>query len=184
MAIANQNNDPSQIFVTDNLILSWNEDTEANGDYDNLPNFVDTALPSGSYTLGLVPTGGAVISRTVNSTVLDALQQDSVRLLITGGTFTVAVNALESNQAAKSLYYAISQTPGAREIKPSGTKNVVLYLDMFDSVNGYEKVERFSFVCTVTPNGDVTKAKGAAAELPLLFTPVGRIKYTDALDAS
>lgn len=171
----------TDIHVSGNSIISF---TKTIVPFDELPKFVDEALPLGTETLGLTTVDGENITRGVTTTNLASHQEANVRTLVTEGTFTLECSAMESNKLARNLYFAseADAVSGHRDVDLTKTVRGTLFYDSIDISDGFEKTVRYSAIATVTPNGAIGNTRGDASVLPLLFTIEGKVRIATELE--
>ena len=177
-------NNPTNIFVSGDSTMTVDFDITGYN-LSNMPTTVDqplTIIDGGS--LGLTSEDGENLNRSVSTTALNAHQEANVRMLVTDGTITISLSALESNAIANRLYWGTSVGTGSEDLDPAALTYVIGYYDTYDIQDGFEKAIRYAGLFSVTPNGDVANQRGGASQFSFTFTSIGKVRRTDVVSGS
>lgn len=157
---------------------------------DEWPTTWDEALPAGTLVVGFTSTDGETLTKTVETTDIDANQQAKVRQLASNGSATLDFTALEDNPVTRWLYNAVQPTEGTDYTDVTNFANSVtrvICYDTSDTQDGFEKHKRFVGLANILPNGGVTFVRGSAAQRPFQASFLGgyrEISQTDIETAS
>lgn len=139
------------------------------------PMTASEALPVGSIDVGSLSVDGEVLSQTVSSEeIKEHNGRRTVRRVVTDGTASLAIVALEDKKETRELYHAAKEDANGRMvINPNKTTTVKFVYDSDDSGEGFEKRTRICGLAEVMANGDITFAPGAIVMYPLMLNFIG-----------
>lgn len=147
---------------------------------------VRQALPVGSESLGLTSTEGEAFSQTITIEAVKAHQRNkTLRNIVTDDKRSMNLTLTEDRKAVRELFHgATENADGMMDIDGQKVVEANFVYDSTDDGEGYEKDIRLVFRATVTPNGDITFARGTLIAYPIMLDAIGKVRRISTPDGA
>lgn len=143
-------------------------------------------LPVGSENLGLTSTEGEAFSQTITTEAIKAHQRDkTLRNIVTDSKRSMNLTLTEDRKAVRELFHGAKENAdGMMDITGEEVIEANFVYDSTDDGEGYEKDIRLVFRATVTPNGDITFARGTLIAYPIMLDAIGKVRRISTPDGA
>jgi hypothetical protein len=135
--------------------------------------------------LGLTATEGEAFSQSVTTETIYAHQRNTpLRNHVTDSNRSMNLTLTEDRKAVRELFHGAEESAnGLMDITGEEVTEANFVYDSTDDGKGYEKDTRLVFRASVTPNGDITFARGTLIAYPILLTAIGKVRRLSTPDS-